>query len=59
MFDATLNGVLDSADAATDLILSDVLDGVAPGARERSAASGCLQSQSMTRSTWRLSKSKT
>ena len=25
MFDATLNGVLDSADAATDLILSDVL----------------------------------
>ena len=25
MFDATLNGVLDSADAATDMILSDIL----------------------------------
>jgi monoamine oxidase/SAM-dependent methyltransferase len=26
MFDATLNGVLDSADAATDILLADVLD---------------------------------
>jgi hypothetical protein len=59
MFDATLNGVLDSADAATDLILSDVLRRRRARVRERSAASGCLQSQSMTRSTWRLSKSKT
>jgi SAM-dependent methyltransferase len=39
MFDATLNGVLDSADTVTDLILSDVIFRRRALTRQRSAAS--------------------
>ena len=42
MFDATLNGVLDSADAATDIILSDVLQ---HRHAERKKGSGLLGGQ--------------
>ena len=40
MFDATLNGVLDSADTATDLILADVIFRRQALTREQSAAPG-------------------
>ena len=49
MFDATLNGVLDFADAATDLILSDVLK-TAPGP---ASAQGCRRRVPAGAGQWR------